>query len=95
MKLLLNFNVNGSIYVDKRGARIVNEGARRDVIRDAVLGTPERYAYTVCDNENFTSYDEVNRAAIMKGRRSENLRRRWASIRMVWRRRSSAITTSM
>lgn len=67
MKLLLNFNVNGSIYVDKRGARIVNEGARRDVIRDAVLGTPERYAYTVCDNENFTSYDEVNRAAIMKG----------------------------
>ena len=46
MKLLLNFNVNGSIYVDKRGARIVNEGARRDVIRDAVLGTPERYAYT-------------------------------------------------
>lgn len=51
MKLLLNFNVNGSIYVDKRGARIVNEGARRDVIRDAVLGTPERYAYTVCDNE--------------------------------------------
>ena len=67
MKLLLNFNVNGSIYVDKRGNRIVNEGERRDVIRDAVLGTPERYAYTVCDNENFMSYDEVNRAAIMKG----------------------------
>lgn len=67
MKLLLNFNVNGSIYVDKRGQRIVNEGARRDVIRDAVLGTPERYAYTVCDNENFMSYDAVNRAAIMKG----------------------------
>lgn len=67
MKLLLNFNVNGSIYVDKRGNRIVNEGARRDVIRDAVLGTPERYAYTVCDNENFQSYDAVNRKAIMKG----------------------------
>ena len=67
MKLLLNFNVNGSIYVDKRGNRIVNEGERRDVIRDAVLGTPERYAYTVCDNENFMSYDSVNRAAIMKG----------------------------
>ena len=61
MKLLLNFNVNGSIYVDKRGKRIVNEGERRDVIRDAVLGTPERYAYTICDNENFMSYDEVNR----------------------------------
>ncbi|MDO4936955.1 MAG: flavocytochrome c [Sutterellaceae bacterium] len=67
MKLLLNFNVNGSIYVDKRGNRIVNEGERRDVIRDAVLGTPERYAYTVCDNENFMSYDVVNRNAIMKG----------------------------
>ena len=67
MKLLLNFNVNGSIYVDKRGNRIVNEGERRDVIRDAVLSTPERYAYTVCDNENFMSYDEVNRNAIMKG----------------------------
>ena len=67
MKLLLNFNVNGSIYVDKRGNRIVNEGARRDVIRDAVLGTPERYAYTVCDNENFMSYDEVDRKAIHEG----------------------------
>ncbi|MDO5531170.1 flavocytochrome c [Sutterella sp.] len=67
MKLLLNFNVNGSIYVDKRGNRIVNEGERRDVIRDAVLGTPERYAYTVCDNENFESYDEVNRKAIHEG----------------------------
>ena len=67
MKLLLNFNVNGSIYVDKRGKRIVNEGERRDVIRDAVLGTPERYAYTLCDNENFMSYDEVNRKAIHEG----------------------------
>ncbi len=67
MKLLLNFNVNGSIYVDKRGNRIVNEGARRDVIRDAVLATPERYAYTICDNENFQSYDEVNRKAILEG----------------------------
>ena len=67
MKLLLNFNVNGSIYVDKRGNRIVNEGERRDVIRDAVLGTPERYGYTVCDNTNFMSYDAVNRKAIMEG----------------------------
>ena len=67
MKLLLNFNVNGSIYVDKRGNRIVNEGERRDRIRDAVLGTPERYGYTVCDNENFMSYDEVNRKAIHEG----------------------------
>ncbi len=58
MKLLLN--VNGSIYVDKRGNRIVNEGERHDVIRDAVLGTPERYGYTVCDNTNFMSYDAVN-----------------------------------
>ena len=65
MKLLLN--VNGSIYVDKRGNRIVNEGERRDVIRDAVLGTPERYGYTVCDNTNFMSYDAVNRKAIMEG----------------------------
>ena len=67
MKLLLNFNVNGSIYVDKRGNRIVNEGERRDVIRDAVLGTPERYGYTICDNTNFMSYDAVNRKAIMEG----------------------------
>lgn len=47
LKIILNSNVDGSIYVDKRGNRIVDEGARRDVIRDAVLGTPERYAYTV------------------------------------------------
>jgi len=37
------------------------------VIRDAVLGTPERYGYTVCDNTNFMSYDAVNRKAIMEG----------------------------
>ena len=67
MKIILNTKVAESIYVDKRGNRIVNEGARRDVIRDAVLGTPERYAYTVCDNENFMSYDEVNRKAIHEG----------------------------
>ena len=48
-----------AIYVDKRGNRIVNEGERRDVIRDAVLGTPERYGYTVCDNTNFMSYDAL------------------------------------
>lgn len=76
MKLLLNFNVNGSIYVDKRGNRIVNEGERRDVIRDAVLGTPERYAYTVCDNENFMSYDEVNRKAIHEG---EKINEAWSA----------------
>ena len=67
MKIILNTRVAESIYVDKRGNRIVDEGSRRDVIRDAVLSTPERYAYTVCDNENFMSYDEVNRNAIMKG----------------------------
>ena len=29
------------------------------MIRDAVLGTPERYGYTVCDNTNFMSYDAL------------------------------------
>lgn len=67
MKIILNQDASGSIYVDARGKRIVNEGARRDQIRDAVLATPERYAYTVVDNDIFQTYDEINRATVMKG----------------------------
>ena len=67
MKIILNTKVAESIYVDKRGNRIVNEGARRDVIRDAVLGTPERYAYTVCDNENFMSYNSAVHSSVEEG----------------------------
>ena len=67
LKIILNSNVDGSIYVDKRGNRIVDEGARRDVIRDAVLGTPERYAYTVVDNNQYNSYNSAVHDAVERG----------------------------
>ena len=67
MKIILNTKVAESIYVDKRGNRIVDEGARRDVIRDAVLGTPERYAYTVVDNETYQSYNSAVHSSVEEG----------------------------
>ena len=67
MKIILNTNVDGSIYVDKRGNRIVDEGARRDHIRDAVLGTPERYGYTVVDNNQYESYNSAVHDAVQRG----------------------------
>ncbi len=67
MKIILNTDVGGSIYVDKRGNRIVDEGARRDVIRDAVLGTPERYAYTVVDDVVYQGYNSAVHESIEQG----------------------------
>ena len=67
MKIILNTKVAESIYVDKRGNRIVDEGTRRDRIRDAVLGTPERYAYTVVDNETYESYNSAVHSSVEEG----------------------------
>lgn len=67
MKIILNTKVAESIYVDKRGSRIVDEGARRDQIRDAVLATPERYAYTVVDNETYESYNSAVHSSVEEG----------------------------
>ena len=67
MKIILNTRVAESIYVDKRGNRIVDEGSRRDVIRDAVLGTPERYAYTVVDNDTYQNYNSAVHKSVEEG----------------------------
>ena len=67
MKIILNTRVAESIYVDKRGNRIVDEGSRRDVIRDAVLGTPERYAYTVVDNDTYQAYNSAVHKSVEEG----------------------------
>ena len=67
MKIILNSRVAESIYVDKRGNRIVDEGSRRDVIRDAVLGTPEHYAYTVVDNETYQKYNSAVHKSVEEG----------------------------
>lgn len=67
MKIILNTRVAESIYVDKRGNRIVDEGTRRDVIRDAVLGTPERYAYTVVDNDTYQKYNAAVHKSVEEG----------------------------
>ncbi len=67
MKIILNTRVAESIYVDKRGNRIVDEGTRRDVIRDAVLGTPERYAYTLVDNDTYQKYNAAVHKSVEEG----------------------------
>lgn len=67
MKIILNTRVAESIYVDKRGNRIVDEGNRRDVIRDAVLGTPERYAYTIVDNDTYQRYNSAVHKSVEEG----------------------------
>lgn len=67
MKIILNTRVAESIYVDKRGNRIVDEGNRRDVIRDAVLGTPERYAYTIVDNDTYQKYNSAVHKSVEEG----------------------------
>ena len=67
MKIILNTRVAESIYVDKRGNRIVDEGSRRDVIRDGVLGTPERYAYTVVDNDTYQNYNSAVHKSVEEG----------------------------
>ena len=67
MKIILKTRVAESIYVDKRGNRIVDEGSRRDVIRDAVLGTPERYAYTVVDNDTYQNYNSAVHKSVEEG----------------------------
>ena len=67
MKIILNSRVGELVFVDKRGNRIVDEGGRRDVIRDAVLATPERYAYTVLDNETYQKYPAAIHKSVEEG----------------------------
>lgn len=58
-RVRLHNDVSRFILVDHAGHRFIREDARRDVIRDAVLALPERYAYSIVDDEGLRNYNLV------------------------------------
>jgi urocanate reductase len=67
LRITLHLDVAGFIIVDKQGKRFVAEDERRDVIRDAVLNTPEKFGFTVVDDTVFQSYDQITKDTAVKG----------------------------
>jgi urocanate reductase len=67
LRITLHLDVAGFILVDKTGKRFVAEDERRDVIRDAVLNTPEKYGFTVIDDTVFQGYDTITKDTAIKG----------------------------
>lgn len=67
LRITLHLDVSGFIFVDKRGKRFVAEDERRDVLREAILNLPEKYGYTVLDDEVFQGYDKITRDTTMAG----------------------------
>jgi flavocytochrome c len=57
-RVVLHFDVSRYIMVGKAGKRIVAEDARRDVIRDAILAEPEKFAFTIVDADGFAALPE-------------------------------------
>ena len=58
---MLHSDVSRFILVNAEGKRFIREDERRDVLRDAVLALPERYAYSIVDDEGFRSYNILMR----------------------------------
>jgi len=67
LRITLHLDVSGFIFVDKRGQRFVAEDERRDVLREAILNLPEKYGFTVLDDEVFQGYDKITRDTTMAG----------------------------
>ena len=67
IRIVFHNNVAGFIMVDKRGKRFVAEDERRDVLREAVLNLPEKFAFTVIDNAVYLSYDSMVRETGLEG----------------------------
>lgn len=67
LRVTLHLDVSGFIMVDKRGKRFVAEDERRDVIRDAVLNTPEKYGFAVVDDAVFQTYDKITQNTTARG----------------------------
>ncbi|MDO5532379.1 flavocytochrome c [Sutterella sp.] len=58
-RVRLHNDVSRFILVNAQGKRFIREDGRRDVLRDAVLALPERYAYSIVDDEGLRSYNIV------------------------------------
>lgn len=58
-RVRLHNDVSRFIFIDRRGKRFIREDERRDVLRDAVLALPERYAYSLIDDDGLRSYNIV------------------------------------
>lgn len=67
LRITLHLDVSGFIFVDKKGKRFVAEDERRDVLREAILNLPEKYGFTVLDNEVFQGYDKITKDTTMAG----------------------------
>lgn len=61
LRIVLHSDVSRFILVNAEGKRFIREDERRDVLRDAVLALPERYAYSIVDDEGFRSYNILMR----------------------------------
>lgn len=66
-RVRLHNDVSRFIFIDRRGKRFIREDERRDVLRDAVLALPERYAYSLIDDDGLRSYNIVFRKEAVIG----------------------------
>ncbi len=67
LRIVLHSDVSRFILVNSQGRRFIREDGRRDVLRDAVLALPERYAYSIVDDEGFRSYNILMRRNAVVG----------------------------
>lgn len=67
LRIVLHSDVSRFILVNSEGRRFIREDERRDVLRDAVLALPERYAYSIVDDEGFRSYNILMRRNAVVG----------------------------
>lgn len=58
-RVRLHNDVDRFILVNHQGKRFIREDERRDVLRDAVLALPERYAYSLVDDDGLRCYNIV------------------------------------
>ncbi len=56
---VLHNEVSRYIMVNKKAVRFINEDARRDVIRDAILAQPDRLAFSVVDDDGLHTQDHI------------------------------------
>ena len=56
---VLHLDVTRYIFVGPDAKRFVAEDERRDVLRDAILNLPEKFGYTVVDNDGFLHNDSA------------------------------------
>lgn len=56
---VLHNEVSRYIMVNKQAERFINEDARRDVIRDAILAQPDSLAFSVVDDDGLHTQDHI------------------------------------